>query len=147
MILLGFRLWMDERLAWSRSRPNLTHPSRPARIDDLSLIHYREEVRSWSVEFVIRTTSSSSAKIEDVRLDVQPDPDTTLTRKIVRPELVDNAHSDEARVKITIVHQKRHKKSEEWQDTPNFNAATLKAGQEIKLYLDAGENASTLPNT
>jgi hypothetical protein len=89
--------------------------------------------------FNVRTTSASSAKINDVRLDKPPEPDTTLTRKIVRPELVDNAHSDEARVKIAIVHQKRHMKHEDWQDAPNFNAATLKSGQEIKLSLSSGE--------
>ena len=52
---------------------------------------------------------------------------------------MDNAHSDEARVKVAIVHQKRHKKGEEWQDAPNFNAATMKAGQEIKLALNTAE--------
>jgi hypothetical protein len=90
-------------------------------------------------QFTVKRTSSSSAKIDDVRLDKPTEPDTTLTRKIVRPELVDNVHSDEARVKITIVHQRRHKRGEEWQDAPNFNLTTMKAGQEIKLYLNACE--------
>ncbi|MDE2509447.1 MAG: hypothetical protein KGM43_19800, partial [Planctomycetota bacterium] len=90
-------------------------------------------------QFKVRTTSSSSAKIDDVRLDKPPEPDTALTRKIMRPELVDNAHSDEARVKLTIVHQKRYKKGEEWQDAENFNAATMRGGQEIELYLNASE--------
>ena len=89
--------------------------------------------------FKVQTTSSSSAKVEDIWLNPPEDTDTASTRRIVRPELVDNIHSNQARVKITIVHQRRHKKGEPWQDVDSFNLATLKAGQEMKLYLGAGE--------
>jgi hypothetical protein len=86
--------------------------------------------------FSVKTTSASSAKVEDLWLNPPEDPDSAMTRRVVRPELVDNAHSDEARVKITIVHQRRHKKNEPWQDYDTFNLGTLKAGQEMKLHLN-----------
>jgi hypothetical protein len=97
------------------------------------------EVRSMSDTFRVKTTSASSAKVDDIWLNPHEDPDSAMTRRVVRPELVDNAHSDEARVKITIVHQRRHKKNEPWQDYDTFNLGTLKAGQEMKLYLNASE--------
>jgi hypothetical protein len=89
--------------------------------------------------FSVKTTSASSAKVEDLWLNPPEDPDSAMTRRVVRPELVDNAHSDEARVKITIVYQRRHKKNEPWQDYDTFNLGTLKAGQEMKLHLNAFE--------
>jgi hypothetical protein len=94
---------------------------------------------AMSGSFNVRTTSASSAKTQDIWIDPPQDADSAMTRKIARAELVDNVHSDEARVKVTVVHQKRHKKSEPWQDCDNFNLATLKAGQEVKLYLNAAE--------
>jgi hypothetical protein len=92
-----------------------------------------------SDSFNIRTTSASSAKIQDIWIDPPEDSALAMTRKIVRAELVDNVHSDQARVKVTVIHQKRHKKSEPWQNCDNFSLATLKAGQEVKLYLNAAE--------
>jgi hypothetical protein len=92
-----------------------------------------------SNSFNVHTTSAKSAKIDDIWINPPPDADTALTRKIVRSEIVDNVHSDEARVKITVVHQKRHRKTDAWQDCNSFNLATLKAGQEIKLHLNAAE--------
>lgn len=92
-----------------------------------------------SQAFNVQSTSTSSAKVEDIWLNPPDDPDSALTRRVVRSDLVDNIHSDEARVKICIVHQKRHKKSEPWEDVDAFNLATLKAGQEVKLQLGAAE--------
>jgi hypothetical protein len=92
-----------------------------------------------SQSFTVHATSARSAKVEDVWLAPPEDPNSVSTRKIVRSELVDNAHSDEARVKITVVHQRRHKLKEPWQDYDTFNLGTLKAGQEMKLYLNAVE--------
>lgn len=92
-----------------------------------------------SNSYDIRVTSSNSATVEDVWLNPPEDPDSARTRRVVRPELVDNAHSDLARVKITIVHQRRHKNSEPWQDYDTFNLATLKAGQEMKLSLSSSD--------
>ena len=92
-----------------------------------------------SETFDVQSTSAKSAKVEDVWLNRPEDPESALTRRVVRPELVDNAHSDEARVKITIVHQRRHKKNEPWLDYDTFNLGTLKAGQEMKLRLNAFE--------
>src|SRR4051812_28055402 len=99
----------------------------------------RRQGRDMSDTFSVKSTSASSAKVEDVWLNPPEDPESAMTRRVVRPELVDNVHSDEARVKITIVHQRRHRKNEPWQDYDTFNLGTLKAGQEMKLYLNALE--------
>jgi redox-sensitive bicupin YhaK (pirin superfamily) len=92
-----------------------------------------------SESFDLHATSASSAKVADVWLDPPADPNSVNTRKVVRSELVDNVHSTDARVKITIVHQRRHSQKEPWQDYETFNLATLKAGQEMKCYLSAAE--------
>lgn len=92
-----------------------------------------------SQSFSVHSTSARSAKVGDVWLERPADPDTSLTRKVMRPELVDNVHSDEARVKVTIVHQRRHTAKEPWQDYDAFSLATLKAGQEMKCALSAAE--------
>jgi hypothetical protein len=42
-------------------------------------------------------------------------------------------------VKLCIAHQRRHSSKDPWEDVDGFNLATLKAGQEMKLSLNADE--------
>lgn len=86
-----------------------------------------------------RSTSDKTARVEDIWLNPPRDPDAVHTRRVLRVELVDNVHSDVARVKACVVHQKRHSAKEPWRDADAFSLAQLKAGQEVRLQLGARE--------
>ena len=85
-------------------------------------------------EFTVTGTSRLTADVSDVVLTQK-----TLTRLVVRPELVVNQRDAEASVKACLMHQKRHSTNEPWMDADSFNLATLRRGQEVRLSLDAGE--------
>lgn len=94
---------------------------------------------AFSILYNTHSTSDVSATVEDIWLDPPANKDSALTRRILRCELVDNIHSDEARVKLCITHQKRHSRNDPWEDADAFSLATLKAGQSVKLSLNTGE--------
>jgi hypothetical protein len=97
------------------------------------------EHEALSIIYRTKSTSNASSVVEDIWLDPPPDRDEVRTRRIIRSELVDNIHSARARVKLCIAHQRRHSAKEPWEDVDAFNLATLKAGQEMKLALNADE--------
>ena len=90
-----------------------------------------------SPKYDVKPTSNRSAEVQDVQLS--DDDDTALTRKILRAQFVDNVHSDVARVKACIMHQKRHSRADSWQDVDSFSLATLKSGQDVRMRLSAEE--------
>ena len=66
------------------------------------------------------------------------------TRKIARPEFIwDNAKDPVAKVKLTLMHQRRGNKvaseSQPWVDADSFNLANLKAGQQVRMELNSSE--------
>src|SRR5215207_3639408 len=84
-------------------------------------------------------TSARSAKVADIPLrDPAAEPDA-LTRRILRPLMVENARDAAAPIKACIMHQRRHSIKSPWEDADSFNLATLKAGQEVRLTLDCDE--------
>ncbi|MEM6327187.1 MAG: hypothetical protein AAF791_08720 [Bacteroidota bacterium] len=87
----------------------------------------------------VRSTSNKTAQVEDIWLEPPQDPDAARTRRILRAELVDNAHSEVAWVKATLHHQKRHTSKEPWEDVEAFNLVRLKSGQEVRLGLNAAQ--------
>lgn len=87
----------------------------------------------------VHSTSKKTAEVEDIWLNPPNDPDKDHTRRILRVQLVDNAHSDEARVKATILHQCRHRRSEPWEDVEAFSLTKLRGGEEVRLALNSWE--------
>ena len=87
----------------------------------------------------VRSTSNKTAQVEDIWLEPPEDPGAARTRRILRAQLVDNAHSEVARVKATLHHQKRHTSKEPWEDVEAFNLVHLKSGQEVRLGLNAAQ--------
>lgn len=83
----------------------------------------------------IKTTSTSkqSATGEDIILR-----QTTTTRFIFRPEIVDNPNNKEASVRGNFIFQKK-KPSGDWLDYRDFDLARLKDNEWIKLELKSGE--------
>lgn len=92
-----------------------------------------------SRSFQVQPTSARSASVEDVWLDPPADPEGARTRLVLRAEIVDNVHSAEARVRASLVHQRRHGGKDEWRDVDSFSLAQLRAGQEVRLRLDTGQ--------
>ncbi len=81
----------------------------------------------------IRSTSRQSAVIQDRVLS-----ENSTTRKVLRPEVVNNPGDASASVKITLVYQ-RKSQSGEWEDTQAIRMNTLRAGEGVKLHLDTRE--------
>lgn len=84
-------------------------------------------------DYKIRSTSNVSAAVADLELSC-----SATTRKILRPQLVENPNNSDACVKISIVHQ-RKKSKDGWEDVENESLNSLKAGEIRKLHLDTAE--------
>jgi Domain of unknown function (DUF4263) len=82
-------------------------------------------------DYEMDSTSRQSARLADVILR-----QTTETRLIARPEIVDNQKSPEAGVKVTLIHQ-RCSSGNKWEDIPADPLSKLKAGEEVRLHLDS----------
>ncbi len=85
-------------------------------------------------DFIVTGTSPYTAMINDVAIRQGEN-----TRLVLRSQLVTNQKDTEASVIMCLMHQKRHSRKDPWQDADSFNLATLKAGQEVRLSLSAGE--------
>jgi hypothetical protein len=81
----------------------------------------------------VRSTSSSSAVVSDIVLR-----ETTVTRLVFRPMLVDNPHNRDASVKGTFIFQRKGPK-ETWSDVPVEPLTALKKGEGYHLDLKSGE--------
>jgi hypothetical protein len=88
-------------------------------------------------QYHVQVTSRDSAEVDDIPLT--PPQEDKLTRRIIRPSIVNNANEAAASVRLHLIHQKRHKKNEPWEDAEKFNIATLKAGEEVRFALDSTE--------
>ncbi|MCL5959429.1 MAG: DUF4263 domain-containing protein [Chloroflexi bacterium] len=89
--------------------------------------------------YVVRSTSRYSAAISDVLLRPEDELAEATTRRIVRSEVVRNTRNHSAPVKITLMHQKKHSRSGDWQDADSFSLAQLRSGQEVRLILDTAQ--------
>jgi hypothetical protein len=82
-------------------------------------------------DYEMDSTSRQSARLADVVLR-----QTSETRLIARPEIVDNHKSPEAGVKVTLMHQ-RCSPGDKWDDVPADPLSKLKAGEGVRLHLDS----------
>lgn len=82
-------------------------------------------------DYEMNSTSRQSARLADVTLR-----QTSETRLILRPEIVDNQKLPEAGVKVTLVHQ-RCSLGGKWDDIPAEPLSKLKAGEGVCLHLDS----------
>jgi len=80
-------------------------------------------------KYEIQRTSLQSAAVSDKVLA-----ETKTTRLIVRSEIVRNPNNPDARVKISLIHQRKTLKGN-WEDAPAEPLSALKAGEQIKLIL------------
>jgi hypothetical protein len=80
-------------------------------------------------KYEIQRTSLQSAAVSDKVLAR-----SKTTRLIVRSEIVGNPNNPDARVKISLIHQRKTLKGN-WEDAPAEPLSALKAGEQIKLIL------------
>ena len=80
-------------------------------------------------KYEIQRTSLQSAAVEDRVLA-----ETTTTRLVLRPDIVENPKSPDAKVKVSLIHQRKSPNGT-WEDAPTIPLSSLKAGEQIKLTL------------
>jgi Domain of unknown function (DUF4263) len=85
------------------------------------------------------STSKQTAAVDDIWIDPPKDESQAITRKVLRAQIIDNSGNKHECVKIRIVHQRRHAKSNVWQDFDSFSLTTVKAGCEVNLQLTCAE--------
>lgn len=87
--------------------------------------------------YEVSTTSRHSADVSDKVLK-----ETSTTRLMLRPEIIENPHDANACVRIALVHQ-RKSTSTAWEDIPVKPLSSIKAGEEVKLPLDKSIDIGT----
>jgi len=87
-------------------------------------------------ELTVRSTSKMSAEVSDIVLR-----ETTMTRLVFQPMLVDNPREPAAAVKGTFIYQRKGK-VDPWENIPTTPLNTLKKGEGYCLALDSTETLS-----
>ena len=82
-----------------------------------------------SEKYEVNRTSLQSAAVSDKVLH-----ETSTTRLVLRPGIVENPHNVDACVNITFVYQRKTPKVT-WEDVPAKPLSTMKAGEGVKLCL------------
>lgn len=80
-------------------------------------------------KYEIERTSLQSAAVSDKILA-----ETTTTRLVLRPGIVENRKTPDATIKVSLVHQRKSPNGT-WEDTPTMALSSLKAGEQVKLAL------------
>jgi Domain of unknown function (DUF4263) len=80
-------------------------------------------------QYEVKATSRQSATISD-RVLAQ----TSTTRLVLRPEIIQNPNNPEASVRIALVHQ-RKSTTGKWEDAPTKLLSTLKADEQVNFIL------------
>ena len=89
---------------------------------------YRVQSRSWH-----------SAGVDRQVLTLRADDETSLTRRVIDPVIVENPNDARASVKIELRAQRRGKAEGEWDEDQPFSLALLPAGQEVRIALNSAE--------
>jgi hypothetical protein len=77
-------------------------------------------------------TSKITGDFDDIELKRETD-----RRLVLRTHKIANQHDHSLSINAELIHRRRHSRNGEWQDVDNFNLATLKAGEEVRLTLSA----------
>lgn len=80
-------------------------------------------------KYDIQRTSLQSAAVSDRVLA-----ETTTTRLVLRPDIVENRKNPDATIKVSLIHQRKSPNGT-WEDAPNIPLSSLKAGEQVKLTL------------
>jgi hypothetical protein len=89
---------------------------------------YRVQSRSWH-----------SAGVDRQVLTLRADDETSLTRRVIDPVIVENPNDARASVKIELRAQRRGRADGPWADDQPFSLASLPAGHEVRIALSSAE--------
>lgn len=90
----------------------------------------------------VTSTSRQSAGVSDIPIALLSSSRDGMTRRILRPIIVNNQNNPEATVSVTICHQKRSSRLAPWEDVDCFDLRHLHAGEEVRLHLDSAQTLS-----
>lgn len=85
-----------------------------------------------------RSTSRRTAVFDPVEIVVRENPDGSQRRLVLRVSAVDDPPTAGATLRASFVYQHRRGTDEDWSED-NFNLATLRAGQEVRMELHSAE--------
>lgn len=75
-------------------------------------------------------------QVNDIELSVS---ESGLTRKVLRAEIVQNPQKPENRVRACLVHQKRHRTGDDWDDIDGPSLKQTSFNSPSKFHLDSSE--------
>ncbi len=81
---------------------------------------------------------AAHGRIYPVEIVLRESPDGSQRRLVLKVSAVDDAPTPGATLSATFVYQHRRRRDEDWAED-NFNLATLKAGQEVRMELHSAE--------
>ncbi len=93
-----------------------------------------EDVTTYGVS----STSRRTADFDPVEITLRGDPDGSQRRLVLRVSEVEDPPTPGATLQATFVYQHRRKADDDWSED-NFNLATLKAGESLRMQLHSGE--------
>jgi len=85
-----------------------------------------------------RSTSRRTAVFDPVEIVLRENPDGSQRRLVLKVSAVDDPPTPGATLGATFVYQHRRRADDDWAED-NFNLATLKAGQEVRMELHSAE--------
>jgi len=85
-----------------------------------------------------RSTSRRTAAFDPVEITLRENPDGSQRRLVLKVSAVDDPPTPGATLSATFVYQHRRRADEDWAED-NFNLATLRAGQEVRMELHSAE--------
>ena len=91
-----------------------------------------------SGSYEIRSTSRRTAAVEPIEITLRENADGSAKRLVLKVTLVTNQAIPEATLQATFAYQHRPRTHGSWSED-NFNLATLRAGQEVRMELHSAE--------
>lgn len=91
-----------------------------------------------SGNYEIRSTSRRTAAVEPIEISLRENPDGSSRRLALKVTFVNNQTTPDATLQASFVYQHRRRSQDDWTED-NFNLATLRAGQEVRMELHSAE--------
>ena len=88
--------------------------------------------------YQIRSTSRRTAAVEPIEVSLREGHDGSARRLALKVTFVNNQTVPDATLQASFVYQHRRRSQDDWTED-NFNLATLRAGQEVRIELHSAE--------
>lgn len=91
-----------------------------------------------STTYGARSTSRRTAIFEPVEITLRESPEGSQRRLVLKVSAVEDPPTPGATLRATFAYQHRRRSDDDWSED-NFNLATLRAGQEVRMELHSAE--------